>query len=141
MTSNPVTCRSDDNLAQVAGWMTDHQVGFVPVVDQGGKLTGVITDRDALVAAYRRDAPLRDLSAASAMSCDPVSCTIHDEVTAIEHRMANRGIRRLVVVDERGAPVGVVTLSDIARASLRGHEVSSRTPTWVLAAISQRKPS
>lgn len=137
MISNPVTCGVDDDLAQAVGHMAEHNIGFLPVVDRDRRVIGVLTDRDALLAAHRRDLPLRALRVEDAMSREPRTCTIHDDVVDIEHRMAAHGIRRLPVVDEAGTPIGVVALADIARASMRSYEVSSRSPTWVLAAVSR----
>lgn len=132
-----VTCRVDDSLERASQLMWEHDVGFLPVVDSENRLAGVITDRDALMAAYTRGTALANVHVETAMARDVVTCTIHDEVTAVEHRMAAHKIRRVPVVDEAGRPIGVITLSDIARASLRGHEISPKGTTWALATITE----
>ena len=139
MTRHAVTCHADDTLERAAQLMWEHDVGFLPVVDGGGRLIGVVTDRDALMAAYTRGQPLRALRVDGAMARKAVTCSIHDDVTQTEHRMAEHQIRRLPVVDEVGVPIGVVTLSDVARASLHCNELSSQTPTWTLVGIAQHR--
>jgi CBS domain-containing protein len=136
MTANVVTAREADDLERVARLMWDEDLGFLPVVTGGGQLIGVITDRDICMAAYTRGTSLKGTSVTSAMARAPVTCTIHDDARAVEQRMASHRLRRLPVVDGC-VVVGVVTLADIARASLRGHDLSSRGPTWTLAAITQ----
>lgn len=139
-----VTCRVDDSLERAAQLMWERDLGFLPVVDPRGQLVGVITDRDALMAAYTRGTALASLRVETAMAREVVTCTIHDEVTAVEHRMAANRIRRVPVVNEAQEPIGIITLSDLARASLRGHEISPKGPTWALATITeprQRTPS
>lgn len=140
MTPSPVAARDSDDLERVARLMWDEDLGFLPVVAADGRLVGVITDRDVCMAAYTRGTSLHGPSVTSAMARDPVTCTIHEDARAVEHRMAEHRVRRLPVVAD-GRVIGVVTLADIARASLHGHELSSRGPTWTLAAITQpRRP-
>ncbi len=137
MSAHVVTCHAGDTLERAAQLLWENDIGVLPVVDHEGRVVGVITDRDALMAAYTRGCALNGLLVEVAMACDPVTCTIHDEAAKIEHLMAARQLRRLPVIDESGRPIGIVTLSDLARASLRGHELSSRGPTCALAAITQ----
>lgn len=139
-----VTGRVDDTLERATQLMWENDLGFLPIVDQEGRLAGVITDRDALMAVYTRGTSLARLHVETAMARQVVTCTIHDEVTAVEHRMAAHKIRRIPIVDEAHRPIGVVTLSDIARASFRGHELSPKGTAWALATITEpriRNPS
>jgi len=53
MTCNPITTRPDTPAAQAAALMLEHRVGSLPVVD-GGKLVGIVTDRDAVKALARQ---------------------------------------------------------------------------------------
>jgi CBS domain-containing protein len=137
ISSKAVTCHEHDSLERAAQLMWENDVGFLPVTDEGGRLVGVVTDRDLLMAAYTSGASLAARQVHEAMAHRPISCTRHDEVIEMEHLMATHQIRRLPVVDESGQPIAVISLGDIARASLHGHEVSSRSPTWALAAITR----
>jgi CBS domain-containing protein len=137
MSHRVVTCRVGDTLEHVAQLMWDHDIGFLPVVDRNDRLVGVVTDRDALMAAYTRGTHLRASLVDTAMARDPVSCSPHSEATEIEHVMARHQIRRVPVVDEANRPIGVVTLSDLARASQFGHELSPKGPTHALVEITR----
>jgi CBS domain-containing protein len=51
MTPDPITCDLDDNLHEVMGKMSDHQVGQLPVVD-GGEVVGVVSVGDVVKLMY-----------------------------------------------------------------------------------------
>ncbi len=132
-----VTCRPEDTLESAAQLMLEHDLGCLPVVDAEGRLAGVITDRDAVLAVYARRVAFGSVRVEAAMARNVITCTIHDDVAQVEHWMATHKIRRIPVVDEAGKPIGVVTLSDVARAALRGHDVSSKGVT----SVRRRSPS
>ena len=52
MTCKPITTRPDVSVPQAAAFMVEHR-GSLPVVD-GGKLVGIVTDRDAVKAPARQ---------------------------------------------------------------------------------------
>lgn len=137
MSPRVVTCRAGESLERAAQLMWENDIGFLPVVDREDRVIGVITDRDALMAVYTRGSALSGVIVESAMAHEPVTCSIHDEAGKIEHLMAARQVRRLPVIDRSGKAIGIVTLADLARASLRGHELSPRGPTCTLVAITQ----
>lgn len=137
MTPGVVTCGGGDTLEHAAKLMWENDIGFLPVVDREGRVIGAITDRDALMAAYTRGAALNSIIVGTVMAHPPITCTIHDDARQLEHVMAQRQIRRVPVIDQVGKAIGVITLGDLARASLVGHELSPRGPTSTLAAITQ----
>jgi CBS domain-containing protein len=116
MVKNPACCYPTSNLDDAARIMWEHDCGFVPVVEseQSAKVVGVITDRDACMAAYTRGASLKDLRVADAMAKAVRTCKAGDSIAAAERSMAEARVRRLPVVDEAGALLGVLSLADIA---------------------------
>ena len=118
--SHPVvTCRTNDNLNTVAGLMWDHDCGVVPVVDDTGRLAGVVTDRDVCMAAYTQGRGLYEICVDSAMTRDPYACRPDDPSARAEEIMQTRQVRRLPVVDAEGRPVGLLSLNDLAREATR----------------------
>ena len=51
MTSNPQTVREKDSVLDAARIMRDQDTGIVPVIDDGRKIIGLVTDRDIVVRA------------------------------------------------------------------------------------------
>ena len=114
MTKDVVSCKPSCSLAEVAKFMWDYDCGIVPVVNEEGRVLGVITDRDICMAAYTRGVLLRELTVASAMSKNVQSCSPESRITEVERLMKGAQIRRLPVVDAVGSLVGIITLGDIA---------------------------
>lgn len=133
------TCHADEPLAAAARIMWEHDVGAVPIVDPAGTLVGIITDRDICMAAYITGKPLAAEPVSAHMSRQVFTTAPTDRAEAAEELMRSKQIRRLPVVDAAGALVGMVTLSDLARAAAeRGRKVlDSGEVISTLAAICQ----
>ncbi|HET9683824.1 MAG TPA: CBS domain-containing protein, partial [Gemmatimonadaceae bacterium] len=94
-----VTCTDRAMLSDAAKLMWDHDIGFLPVVGaQSGALAGVLTDRDATIAAWSRDARLSQLEVGSAMSTGVISCKPDDHVSEAEQLMRKFQVHRLPVL-------------------------------------------
>jgi CBS domain-containing protein len=116
MSRNVLAVAPEDTLGEAAERMTGEGVGSAVVLD-GGRLIGILTERDVLRAAAGRvhssDARVREW-----MTSDPI--VAREETTAtesLEIMMAN-GFRHLPIVEE-GRVVGIVSIRDVMAASLR----------------------
>ncbi len=116
MTPDPVTILPDTSAADAALLMRDRNIGFLPVVEsrETQRLSGVLTDRDLAlrVAAEGRDP--RGTRAGQIMTGDPVTCSGDGNVESVIRLMAERRIRRIVVVDNTRRVIGVIAQADIA---------------------------
>jgi CBS domain-containing protein len=120
MTKDVATCHAGDSLAAAARIMWERDCGFAPVVaSDTGRLVGVVTDRDACMAAYTKGLRLEEIPVASVMTKEVQTCGPADDVAKAEEVMARHQVRRLPVVDPRGALVGVISLNDLAREALQ----------------------
>jgi len=119
MTRNAATCRSSDSLDRAAQLMWDHDCGCIPVVEDSGRLSGVITDRDICMAAYLQGRPLSEIPVFNVMSAEPLACSPDDSIESAEALMQRRQVRR-VPVTENGRLMGMLSLCDIVQA-LRKH--------------------
>ena len=107
--SHPLNC-----AAQIL-WESD--CGIVPVVseDGDGRVVGTLTDRDICMAAYTQGKPLYEISVDSAMAHKLYSCRPATTLDEAMGTMQAAQVRRLVVVDEGGQLLGMVSLADLAR--------------------------
>src|SRR5690242_3235015 len=69
-----VSCSPDANLATATALMWEHNCGQLPVVDEKGKVSAVITDRDICIALGTRDQraselKVRDVTCRAAVVC------------------------------------------------------------------------
>src|SRR5690349_17747463 len=116
MSHPAITCHVNDPLSVAAQLMWDHDCGAVAVVNDDGKLVGIVTDRDICMAAYSQGRSLDDMLTHSAMSKHVVCARARQPLEDVEQLMASHKIRRIPVIDSEGRPIGLVSLHDIARA-------------------------
>src|SRR5213593_47075 len=81
MTRNVSTCRPGDTLDALARILWESDCGSAPVVDEAGTVVGMITDRDACMAAWTRGKPLYEIRVEEVMSRDVQRCTPLDTLS------------------------------------------------------------
>ncbi len=115
MCSDAKTCRADGSLNDAARIMWEHDCGFVPVVDDIGRVVSVITDRDICMAAYTQGARLEEIPVSRAASHGAITVLPGESIERAEALMRRHRVRRLPVVNEAGGCVGVLSMNDLAR--------------------------
>jgi CBS domain-containing protein len=113
MTSEVRTCRPDMNLAEAVREMWDGDCGALPVVNDEGRVTGMITDRDICVAVATRGRTADRIAVRDVASGHAHTCLVEDDATAALQAMKLHRIRRLPVVDQEGHIRGILSLNDI----------------------------
>lgn len=133
MTKSPACATPDMVLSKVAKIMMDENVGSVPVVENkdGGKIVGMVTDRDIAVRAVARDKNPLMMSAGDIMSTDVITVNVDDDAQDVARMMEKHQIRRVPVLDENGEVCGIVAQADIALKS------SDRTTADVVQSVSK----
>jgi CBS domain-containing protein len=136
MSEDPDFLTPDADAVEVAQLMERNDVGFVPVVESRDtrRPIGVVTDRDLVLRLIACERAPRLAIAGELMSQSIVTCRPDDDVAEVERLMKEHQLRRLLVVDEHGSLVGVVTIADLA---LR---IESRRAGETLREISQPPP-
>jgi len=116
MSRNPATVTPATRVRQAAKLMKDEDVGIVPVVEEGGtkRLVGLLTDRDIAIrlVAEGRDPDLVEVR--ELMSGNPKTARPDDDVSKVMDLMGREQVRRVPIVDDRGALVGIVAQADVA---------------------------
>jgi CBS domain-containing protein len=147
MDDDPVTVRPADDVETVVRLLRRHELPGVPVVNEGGRCVGIVTESDLVIADEEGDLhiphyielfggivflePLRRyesrLKKAFAstvedlMTRDPVTIEPSASVAQAGRLIVHRGHNRLPVV-EHGRLVGVVTRVDVLEALTRDEE-------------------
>lgn len=112
--SHPLlSVQPETTLREAGRLMADSGVGFLCVI-QDGEIGGTITDRDLCIDGLARDLPPDDTPVVRAMSPYVVACERGTDLLEAGMTMARFEVRRLVVLD-KGRPVGVVSVGDLAR--------------------------
>ncbi|MBS3820182.1 MAG: CBS domain-containing protein [Planctomycetes bacterium] len=122
MTATLERIETGATLSEAAMLMDKHDVGCLAVV-QDGDVVGTTTDRDIVIRALAAEKDPETTSVREAMTTDPVFCHKEDTVETVAERMREQRIRRLIVEDENGIPVGMISVGDIA-ARAHGTEMT-----------------
>ena len=108
MILNPITLGPDRPLREAVQLMARFKISGVPVVDDRGRLVGIITNRD-LQFERSLDRPLREVMTKDKLVTAPVGTTL-DEAERI---LGAHRIEKLPVVDDAGVLRGLITVKDI----------------------------
>lgn len=111
------SCTPATNLAEAAKILWESDCGIVPVIDEGRKLVGVITDRDICMAVATRNKLASGIRVGEVMSGEVHFCRPDEPVRDALHTMREAQIRRLPVVDGRRTLVGILSVNDAVLAS------------------------
>jgi CBS domain-containing protein len=117
MTKDPTCVTPDTTVRDAAKLMQRENAGALPVCESSGskKLIGMITDRDIAIRVVGdgRDANTR---VSEAMTTGRIASLRPDaDVNEAMETMAEEQVRRLPVVDDRGAIIGIVSQADVVR--------------------------
>ncbi len=116
---NVVVAPKTEMVVDAAKRMRMAHVGDVVVVEdrQGQHVpVGIVTDRDIVVGLVASDADhLKYLTLDDMMTEDLVTAKEQDSIEAALLRMRERGVRRLPIVADTGALVGILTMDDLCR--------------------------
>jgi CBS domain-containing protein len=117
MTPDPQCCTPDTPLTEVAQLMVDCDCGEIPVVDNKTNKApvGVVTDRDIVCRVVAKGQNPQAATAGACMTAPVITVTPDMSIDECCQAMEDKLIRRVPVVDDNGAVVGIVALADIAR--------------------------
>jgi CBS domain-containing protein len=111
-----VFARKEENIAEAARRMRDLHVGTLVIVDEqdGRRLPiGVLTDRDLVVRLLAQDGPIASATVVGdVMTSKLVTAQEDDDLVSALKKMRSFGVRRLPVVNERGALEGILAFDD-----------------------------
>lgn len=113
MTRDVQTVSPQETVQRAAQLMDELNVGAIPVLD-GGKLVGMITDRDITVRSTAAGQDPGATMVTEVMSTDVRTCTADQSVQDVLDQMADVQIRRIPVLDDAGQIIGIVSLGDVA---------------------------
>jgi acetoin utilization protein AcuB len=121
MTRNPIAIEADSPFLEARVIMREKKIGHLPVVD-GGKLIGVVTDRDIKEAApsgattldvYEMNYLLFKMKVRDLIKREPITVKPRNSVEKAATLMYEHKVGCLPVVDEAGALVGIITGRDL----------------------------
>ena len=136
MTTRPRAVEAQTPVREAARLMELEDVGSLPVVQDGTRLVGVVTDRDIAIRLVAKGLDADETPVSEIASRELVTLTPDDDLDDALALMARAQVRRIPIVlsegEREGELVGVVSQADVARSDAKEKHVGE-----VVEAISQ----
>jgi CBS domain-containing protein len=137
MTREPICVDGSVTIRELARLFDEHEISGAPVVDSGGRLTGIVSKTDLVRRCLQGKpgfppsflfemlseeageetelAPEEQVTVEEFMTPDPLTASQDEPVAALARRMAEARVHRVVVVDRERIPIGMVTSLDLLK--------------------------
>ena len=102
-----------ESLANAAREMWENDCGALPIIKDGRKVVGMITDRDICMAGAMRDRSLSQISVEEIMNKHVFAAKPDQDIEQALQTMREHKIRRLPVLNAEGELEGIVSMNDI----------------------------
>ena len=104
-------------LMEIATLLGSHRIGCIVVVDEEGKVAGIVSERDIVRAFARHGARALQLPLNDVMTRKVVSCGPKDTIANLMELMTTGKFRHLPVVDDDRL-TGIVSIGDVVKSRL-----------------------
>lgn len=112
MIMDPVTLPLTATVRDAKASMAEHSIGGIPIVDENGKLKGIVTNRD-LRFEHQNKKPIAEVMTSENLVTAPIGTSLRDaEIILQEHK-----IEKLLIVDDNYKLSGLITFRDITKVS------------------------
>jgi len=113
MTPNAKAIWLTESLADAAQLMWENDCGVLPIIKDGRKVIGMLTDRDICMAMAMRDRNPSSVSVEEVMTGQVYSVNPEDEIDQALEAMQEHKIRRLPVLNTEGELEGILSMNDV----------------------------
>ena len=118
---NIVSVTSQQPVGEALAIMAHHRIGAVLVLDPGGGIAGILSERDLVRAMHRIGKAVFDKRVGDLMTTPVVTCSPKDPVGAIEGLMTAQRFRHVPVLQD-GKLIGLVSIGDVVKARIEEAE-------------------
>lgn len=112
-----VSMRPNATILDACRLLTERRIGAVLVLDEGGRVVGVFSERDVVRRIAEQGARALDLPLAEVMTRNVLTCKPEDSVDDVMAVMTARRVRHLPVLDD-GKLIGLVSIGDVVKHRL-----------------------
>jgi CBS domain-containing protein len=112
------------DLATAAKLLSAHRIGAVVIRGAGGRLAGILSERDIVRAVSEQGADALAVPVGQVMTRNVVTCGENDTIADIMERMTAGKFRHLPVLND-GALIGVISIGDVVKARVEEIELDA----------------
>jgi CBS domain-containing protein len=118
MSRNVITAKPNDDIKEVASKLVERGIDHLPVVDEEGKLAGIVTSWDLARAIAQDKRRLEEI-----MTRKVIVAFENESIDVVVRRMAQHNISGVPVVDRMNHVIGILTTDDVSRKIVGGRTV------------------
>ena len=111
MSKDLITVKLNTSMSDVANTMLEKKISSLIVVDEDGKLKGIVTKAD--VSMYLASKSIGIGNVSDFMTSNPVTVKPSHPMSLAVSLMSENNISRVIVAGKEDKPVGIITLSDL----------------------------
>jgi len=112
---------AEQPVSEALALMAQHRIGAVLVVDAGGGIAGILSERDLVRAMNKNGKAVFDRTVGELMTSPVITCSPKDPVGAIEGMMTAQRFRHVPVVED-GKLVGIISIGDVVKTRIEEAE-------------------
>ncbi len=120
-----ITADTSMSIVKAMELLIENQIGCLPVLGYNNQLVGIISDTDIFKTIYNNQDNFKSFTVGNLMTTDVLVGVPDDEIDYIGTMMAENGVRHIPILEDDKL-VGIVTISDIAKAQIKRMEIENR---------------
>jgi CBS domain-containing protein len=111
---NIISIEPTADLAVAARLLSTHHIGVLVVLDTGGRIVGILSERDIVRTMADVGSTALQVPVAQVMTRDVSTCDMRDSISSIMERMTEGKFRHMPVLD-KGRLAGLVSIGDVLK--------------------------
>jgi len=116
--SDVSTVTKDRPIMEVVAELTERKVGALVVLDDAGKVAGILSERDVVRALGHHGVDIAKYKTADFMTSDVQTCTRETSIDQVMATMTHGRFRHLPIV-EKGQLTGIISIGDVVKARIQ----------------------
>jgi CBS domain-containing protein len=112
-----VSIKPTADLVAAVKLLTKHRIGVLVVIDVGGRLVGILSERDIIRALAESAGAALHLSVAQVMTRKVCTCGVNDSIGSVLTRMTKGKFRHMPVLDN-DLLIGLISIGDIGKVHM-----------------------
>jgi CBS domain-containing protein len=109
-----ITIRPEQSVKEAVALLTEHDIGSLVVVNERGQPVGIISERDIVRGAARRE-DVFSQPVSQLMTKEIITGLPQDDLMSVAHTMTEKRFRHFPIMDQ-GKLIGIISIRDVVRA-------------------------
>jgi CBS domain-containing protein len=120
-----ISISPESTMLETAKVLRENKIGAILACDEAGKMCGVISERDIVIAIAKSGGAVLDKKVGDFMTTGVYTCKVEDSIKQVMEVMTSRRIRHLPVVGDGGDIVGMISIGDVVKERMSETEAEA----------------